>query len=166
MEYIFHPNILQMPVGGRRKPHPANYLGCRHAKEEMQTKNSQRTPRTTTGRIFSSKLTNPSMSSAAPLRGKAEEQQQPQTHHVAVAVKGPATMKPLVPAALLQQEQQTTGQSIRATNVNSLPLDKMLRVVVTVVQQIMTESKGAVLEEAKILVIAKIVLSLMEQNGH
>jgi hypothetical protein len=30
----------------------------------------------------------------------------------------------------------------------------------------MTESNGAVLEEAKILTLAKIVLNLMEQNGH
>jgi hypothetical protein len=42
----------------------------------------------------------------------------------------------------------------------------MLKVVVTVVQQIMTQSNGAVLEEAKILAITKIVLNLMEQNGH
>jgi hypothetical protein len=44
----------------------------------------------------------------------------------------------------------------------------MLKVleVVTVVQQIMTESNGGVLEEAKILTITKIVLNLMEQSGH
>jgi hypothetical protein len=42
----------------------------------------------------------------------------------------------------------------------------MLKVVVTAVQQIMTESNGAVLEEAKILAITKIVLNLMEQNNH
>jgi hypothetical protein len=30
----------------------------------------------------------------------------------------------------------------------------------------MTESNGALLEEAKILVITKIVLNLMQQNGH
>ena len=41
----------------------------------------------------------------------------------------------------------------------------MLRVV-TVVQQIMTEVSGAVSEEDKIMVITKIVLSLMKQNGH
>jgi hypothetical protein len=38
-------------------------------------------------------------------------------------------------------------------------------VVVTVVQQIMTESNVTVLEESKILVITKIVLNLREQNG-
>jgi hypothetical protein len=45
-------------------------------------------------------------------------------------------------------------------------MDKMLKVVVTMVQQIMTESNGAVLEEAKVLAVTKIVLHLMEQNGH
>jgi hypothetical protein len=42
----------------------------------------------------------------------------------------------------------------------------MLKAVVTIVQQIMTESNGAVLEEGKIMAITKIVLNLMEQNGH
>jgi glycerol uptake facilitator-like aquaporin len=70
-----------------------------------------------------------------------------------------------VPAALPQHEQQTIGQSVRATNVNSLPLCKMLIVVaVTVVQQIMTECNGAVLEEARTVAIT-IVLNLVEQNG-
>jgi hypothetical protein len=75
-------------------------------------------------------------------------------------------MEPRVPVALIQQEQQKAGQSVRAPNVNSLFQDKMLNVVVTVVQQIMTASSGAVLEEAKILAIIKIVFNLMEQNGH
>jgi hypothetical protein len=42
----------------------------------------------------------------------------------------------------------------------------MLTVVVTIVQQITTEFNGAVLEEAKIVAITKIVLNLMEQNGN
>jgi hypothetical protein len=75
-------------------------------------------------------------------------------------------MKARAPAALPKHEQQTTGQSILGLNVNSLPLDKMLKVVVTVVQHIMTESNGAVLEEVKIVAITKIVLNLMEQNVH
>jgi hypothetical protein len=41
-----------------------------------------------------------------------------------------------------------------------------VKVVVTVVQQIMTESNGPVLEEAKIFAITKIVFNLMKQNGH
>jgi hypothetical protein len=47
--------------------------------------------------------------------------------------------------ALPQHEQQTTGESVQATNVNSLPLDKMLEVVITVIQQIMKEFNGAML---------------------
>jgi hypothetical protein len=150
-----------MSVGGRRNPPSPNYRGCRHAKEEMQMKMSQKTPKTTTGRLIPSKLTTPGMSFAAALRGKAEEQQQPQTYQVA----GPATMEPRVPVALPQQEQQKAGQSVRAPNVNYLSLDKMLKVVVTVVKQIMTESNGAVSEEAKILAITKNVLHLVDQNG-
>jgi hypothetical protein len=144
------------------KPHPANYRGCRHAEEEMQKKKSQRTPRTTMGRVFSSNLTTPGMSFTAVLQGKTEEQQQPRTHRVA----GPDTMETRVPAALPQHKQQKTGQSGRAPNINGLSLDKIMKVVVTVVQQIMTKSNGIVLEEAKILVIIKIVLNLMAQNGH
>jgi hypothetical protein len=41
-----------------------------------------------------------------------------------------------------------------------------LKAVVTVVQQITTELNGAVLQEAKIVAITKIVLNLMEQNAH
>jgi hypothetical protein len=51
-------------------------------------------------------------------------------------------------------------------NVNSLPLDKLLKAVVTVVQQIMPESNGAVLQETKIVAITKIVLNLMERVDH
>jgi hypothetical protein len=46
-----------------------------------------------------------------------------------------------------------------------LSLDNFLNLAVTVVQQIMTESNGAVIE-GKILVITKFVLNLMEQNDH
>jgi hypothetical protein len=104
------------------------------------------------------------MSSEAALLGRTEEQQQPQTYHVAVA--GPATMEPRVPAAVPQHEQQTASQSVRATNVSSLHLDEMLKVVVAVVQQIMNGFNGAVLEETKIVVITKFILNLMKQNGH
>jgi hypothetical protein len=146
------------------KPHPANYRGCRNAEEEMQKKKSQRTPKATTGRVFSSNLTTRGVSFAATRRGRAEEKQQPQTRQVAMA--GTATTESRVPAALPQQEHQTTGQSVRVPNVNSLPLDKMLKIVIAIVQQIMTEFHGAVLEKAKIVPITKTVLNIMEQNGH
>jgi hypothetical protein len=53
------------------------------------------------------------------------------------------------------EELQKTGQSVRAKNVNNLSLNKMLNVVLMVVEQIMTESNGAVLGDAKILAIIK-----------
>jgi hypothetical protein len=155
------PTCCNCRLAEGENPHPANYRGCRHAKEEMQEKKSQKVPRTTTGRVSSSNLTTPGVSFAAALRGKTEEQQQPQTHQEA----GPDTMEHRVAAASTQHGQQKTGQSVRAPNINSLRLDKMLKVVVTVVQQTMAESNGAVLEEAQILAITKIVLNLMEQNG-
>jgi hypothetical protein len=49
------------------KPHPANYQGCRLAKEELQKKKSQRMPKATTGRVFSSSHTTPGVSFAAAL---------------------------------------------------------------------------------------------------
>jgi hypothetical protein len=76
--------------------HPANYRGCRHAKEEMQKKKSQRTPRTTTGRVLSSNLTTPGVSFEAAL------QEQPRTHRVT----GADTMEHRVPEASPQHEQQ------------------------------------------------------------
>jgi hypothetical protein len=96
----------------------------------MQKKKFQRTSRTTMGRVFSSNLSTPDISFRAALRGKTEEQQQHQTHQVA----GPATVEPNVTVALPQHEQQKTGQSVRAPNVYSLSLDKMLKAVVTVIE--------------------------------
>jgi hypothetical protein len=62
-------------------------------------------------------------------------------------------------------QQQNAGQSVRAPTVKLQPLDNMLRVV-TAVQKIKTEFNGAVSEEDKIVAITKIVLNLINQNGH
>jgi hypothetical protein len=143
------------------KPHP-NYRGCRHAKEELQKKKSQRTHKIATGRVFYYNLTTPGVSFAAALRGSiAQQQQQPQARQVPV-VDPPAEVKLSTPVT---GQQENTGPSVRAKTVNSEPLDNMLRVV-TVVQQIRTEFNGAVSEEDKIVAITKIVLNLINQNGH
>jgi hypothetical protein len=110
--------------------------------------------------VFSSNSITPGVSFAAALRGSAEQQQQPKTNQVPVT--SPARGIKHIPAPALQQE---TGQSVKAPNVNSQPLDNMLRVV-TAVQQIMTEFNGAVSERDKLMAITKIVLNLMQQNGH
>jgi hypothetical protein len=140
------PTCCNCQLAEREKAHPANYRGCRHAKEHLQKRKSQGTPKTTTGRAFSSNLTTTGVSFAAALRGSTQKQQRPQA--LQVTVESPSiAKKQSVPAPA---ELQQTGQSVRATNVNSLSPDRMLKVVVTAVQQIMTESNGAVLEEAKI----------------
>jgi hypothetical protein len=90
------------------------------------------------------------------------EQQRPQALQVPVASPFVAKKQ----SASAPEQLQQRGQSVQATNINSLSLNKMLKVVVTVVQQIMTESNGPVLEEATILAITKIVLNLIKQNGH
>jgi hypothetical protein len=70
-------------------------------------------------------------------------------------------MKQNIPAPA---QPQQSDQSVWAQNTNSQPLDNMLRVV-TVVQQIMTEFDGAVLEEERVVPINKIVLNHMKQYG-
>jgi hypothetical protein len=59
-----------------------------------------------------------------------------------MAVAGPAKMELRAPVPLYQHEQQATDKSVMAQNVNSLPLDNMLRIR----QQFITEFSGAVSE--------------------
>jgi hypothetical protein len=62
---------------------------------------------------------------------------------------------------LSQQEIQRKRLSVQApssTNIDTLK-------ITTVVQQIITELSGAVSEKNKIMVIIKMVLNLMKQNG-
>jgi hypothetical protein len=130
------------------KPHPANYRGCKHeggGAEKEVAENTQNY----NGESVLFQPHHTGMFLAAAFRGKREEQQQPRTHQDA----GLDTMEHRVPADLPQHEQQKTGHPVRAPNINSLSLDKMLEVVVKAVQQIMTKYNGSVLEGAKILAI-------------
>jgi hypothetical protein len=110
--------------------------------------------------VFSSNIITPGVSFAAALRGSGDQQQQPQANQVPVAPT-PTTGRQNIRAPTLQQ----TGQSVQAPLLNSQPVDNMLKVV-TVVQQIMTEVSGAQSQEEQIVAITKIVLKLMNQNGH
>jgi hypothetical protein len=110
----------------------------------MLRRKPQRTPKTTTGKVFSTKLTSPSVFFAAALRDKTDEQRQIPARQVPIADS--ATMEPSGPAPFLQHNQQPRGQLVRATNVNSVSLGKMLKLVLTVIQQIMSEYNGALLE--------------------
>jgi hypothetical protein len=143
------------------KPHPANYRGCSHAKEELQKKKLQKAPKPATGRVFSSNIVNPGVSFAAALRGGASQDQRPLARQPPVAVP-PAARKSGVTAPVQGQE---TGQSVQAPNVSSHPSDNMLKVV-TVVHQIMREVSGALSQQEQIMAISKIVFNLMNQDGH
>jgi hypothetical protein len=59
--------------------------------------------------------------------------------------------------------EQTTGQSVHATSVNS-DNHAMMRAC-TVAQQITAELKDAASEEAKFLALAKFVFKFMKDNG-
>jgi hypothetical protein len=158
------PACCNCQLAEGEKPHPANYRGCKHAREELQRRKAQRAPKTTTGRVFSSNRTTAGVSFAAALRGGAaqrDQQSQSQARQPPVA-DPPAGAKHNAPAPGCHQN---SGQSVRAPTVSRQPLDNMLRVV-TAVQQILTEISGAVTEEDKIVAITKIVLNLMKQDGH
>jgi hypothetical protein len=119
-------------------PHPSNYRGCSHAKEESLRRRSQRTtPKEAVGRKFSSRPVLPGKSFAAALRGKPQQQQQPRTE--------PAERI----APLFNPKHQMSGQSVQAPSVGTSSLDDMFKVA-AIVQQIMTELNGAVSEEIKL----------------
>jgi hypothetical protein len=49
------PKCCNCQLAEGQAAHPANYRDCRHAKEEIQKRKAQGTPKNTTGRVFSSK---------------------------------------------------------------------------------------------------------------
>jgi hypothetical protein len=132
-----------------KRPHPSNYRGCSHAKEELQRRRKQRP--SNEGQKFSSDYVVPDKSFAAALRSNSQQQQPP-----VITTETPAPT---------EHQQQKAGQSVQASNVSSVSLDNMFKVA-TVVQQIMTEFSGAVSAKAKRVAITKIVLNLMNKNGH
>jgi hypothetical protein len=152
-EHFFNTDMLQLPTAP-----PFNYRGCRHAKEEMQKRRSKRTPNNMTGRMFSSKFTTPTLSFAAALRGNSEQKKRPHLHQDSVAgLINHETSK--------NEQQQERGQPVRDPNVNSFPSDNIQRTS-NAVQQIMTKFENAELEQSRVMAITKLVLYLMNQNGH
>jgi hypothetical protein len=139
-ELCLHSSMLQLPVCGERETPSYQLSGLQTRKGELQNKKLQRTPKTTTGRVFSSNITTPGVSIATALPGSTQ-QQQLQAPQVPTAGRS-ATEKQSVPAPV---QPQKSGQSVRAQNVNTQPLDNMLRVA-TAVKQSMTEFNGTVSE--------------------
>jgi hypothetical protein len=60
-----------------KEPSPSNYRSCRHAKEQVRKRKSQREPKTTTGRVFTSRHTTPGLPFAAVLRSNRQRQPKP-----------------------------------------------------------------------------------------
>jgi hypothetical protein len=145
--------MLQMPVDGGRDI-PSRQLSGMQTREGGASEGeiTEKTPKTTSGKLFSSNFTTPSISFAAAFRGSTAQQQQPKARQAPVAVPI-AGVESSTPAP---REQQISGQSVRTPTVNSQPLDNMLSVV-TAVQQIMTEFNGTVSEKYKIVAITKIL---------
>jgi hypothetical protein len=65
------PTCCNCRLAEGENQHLTNYRGCRHAKEGMQKKKSQRAPMTTTGRVLSSSVPTP----ACPSRRRSEARQ-------------------------------------------------------------------------------------------
>jgi hypothetical protein len=144
------PACCNCQLAEGEKPLPANYRGCKRAKEELRNKRPQGTPKTTSGRVFSSNPVKPHLSFAAALRGQAA------SHPQQEVAANCTTSAPKAP-------EQTTGQSVQATPVNSDTHDMMR--ACTVAQQIMAELKDAASEVAKFLALAKFVYKFMKHNG-
>jgi hypothetical protein len=121
-------------------------------REEMTKKKAQGTPKTTTGRVFSAKFINPSVSFAAALRGHTEQKTNENEN-------GSASKRDSAPP---NTKQQQTGQSVPAPSVSNEPEDNLI-IVVTVVRQIMRELEGAASEKAKIMAITNIAFNLMQE---
>jgi hypothetical protein len=123
---------------------------------------SQKAPKTM-GRVFSSNYTTPGLPFAVVPHTNTQKQQLPHLQLVPLAC--PATVGEMrTPPTVQHHQQQETGQSPQAFNINSASLNNMFRVT-TAVQQIMTELNGAMSEEGNIVAITKIVLNLMKKDG-
>jgi hypothetical protein len=67
------PACCNCQLAEGEKPHPANYRGCKYAKEEMRKKKPQTTNKQTAGRVFSANPVKPHLSFAAALRGQGNQ---------------------------------------------------------------------------------------------
>jgi hypothetical protein len=134
------PNSCNCSLKEVERPHPSNYRGCIHAKEETFWRKKQRSHiKGTSGRTFSSNYVTTGQSFAAALCSNSGQQpQMRQAHQVqrttAERISGPPPV---------EQHTQPTGQSVQTSNVNSSSLDDMFKVA-AVVQQIMTADWGCV----------------------
>jgi hypothetical protein len=72
------------------QPHPSNYRGCSHAKEETHRRKIPRAPKPNTGRTFSSKYITSGVSFSEALQSKTDQTKQ--SHPNKVAATAPVTV--------------------------------------------------------------------------
>jgi hypothetical protein len=99
----------------------------------MRRRRNPRASKTNTGRAFAYKYITQDVSFTDALQKKVDQNQQ--RHPGQFAAAAPATMD--------QKRVQTPGQSEPAPNIDSVPIDKIVRAF-AVVQQIMAEFNNAV----------------------
>jgi hypothetical protein len=148
------PNCCNCTLVDGMKSHPSTWLqSCDRSNAEK--KDAQGNTARSRWENILCKFTTPDKSFAHP----QQEPQVVQTSYPQLAATESMKVQPT------RQQQQLTnqGQSVHASYVNSLPLNNMFRVT-SVVQQIMTELRGAV-SEVKIVPVTKIVINLMKHDG-
>jgi hypothetical protein len=95
----------------------------------MRKRKKQRATKTKMGRVFSSGHTAPGLCYAA-------------KHGNSSSLSRTQLQRP-APSLLRHNQQQVPSQSVKVPNVNSSPLNDMLKIVATAFQQIMIQLKGA-----------------------
>lgn len=157
------PSCCNCKLAEGEKPHPANYRGCKLAKEEMLRRRTlPAPPKEAAGRTCSSKLVIPTSLYAAALTSNIQQHHQGQptpskdpsgdqqaTHLTAQATRKEAKTlnTPTHTDTAVRDASHSSGQSFQANNVNS-SLNKMFKVA-SVIQHIMTEINGTIREEKK-----------------
>jgi hypothetical protein len=140
-------DVFQLEVGGRRG---ISSLQLVDAEATPET----RTPKTTSGRVFSSNHTIPGLSFAAALHTNTSKHQQPHPSPLCTDV---------VP--LRHNQQEVPNLSVQNPNVNSSSMNDIFIVVATVFEHVMAEFNGVESEEDRIMDITKYTLKLMKRKG-
>jgi hypothetical protein len=151
------PACCNRKLAQGEKPHPSDYRGCSHAKDEIRCRNSQREAKNSSGSGFLSKL----YDAESGLREITAKQQEttaatagPTTPVCSSSHKHSGATEGIAPAT----RQTKTGQPVPGS------LDGMFRTV-SVAQPVITEVSGAVPAAVKIMSIIKITINLMKENG-
>jgi hypothetical protein len=119
----------------------------------LQRRNAKRAPKGSSGRKFFSKFTSPEQFYAATL-SQDNQNQQPKAMQTERKVSD-------IPCCSICHSRNSSKEVCQYR----LPESSNNTTVVTVVHQIMTELSEAMSQEDRVMVITKMVLNLMQENG-